>query len=314
MTLTEARSAIHTLVTPDGVNAAVVLESINWMQQRFINSGLWRGSKQEIVFTSPSGHLTLPRRFESILGARFDAVPKLTYSQYHTFISSGPGEVSDDEFTMDALIDLGTGFPSYNDISATATLRVKIEDATDAGGTVWLKGEDANGRVIHNATGVEGVSLTTVSPSADTTQTFSKLTGFQKSVSEGYFTLWQVVGGVETQIGTYEPGETIADLHRYKIGNHTDSSPDTITVLAKRKYIPAANASDLVYPDNIAALKFGAMSYNYLVQNDLERSDAYWQRALGELNFQTKQSKGAAQQRQLVSPHGLQLSRITRMR
>lgn len=314
LTLADARAYLWPHITTNGANDASVLGAINDAQERFINSGHWRGGKEQVIFSSPSAYITLPRRFESVLGLRFENTPQLVYSQYHTYVSGGPGALSDSTFNMNSLVDLGVGFACNLDISANATLRVKIEDSGDVSKTIWLKGEDANGRIIFNSSGVEGVSVTTVNPSVDTTQVFSKLTGFQKPVTEGYVTLWQVISGVETQIGAYEPGETVADYHRYQVGSVSTNRPTSITALCKRKFVPAIQETDLIYPGNRGAMKLACIALNYETQNDMGRSEQYWQKAMQLLNQETSQSRGAAQQRQLVSPHGLKLHSIRRGR
>lgn len=311
ITLAEARSLIHRFTSPNGTMDSSVLECVNWIQQRCLNSGNWRGDKSQIVFNTPEDYVTLPRRFESLLGVRFDKQPRLVYSQYHTFMEGGPGELGEDCFTMSALVDLGPGFASFLNISAEATLRVKIENVADAAKTIWLKGEDADGRVIYNSSGVEGISVTTANPSVTTTQTFTKLVGLQKPITVGYVTLWQVISGVETKIGTYEPGETVADYRRYQLGQ--TSGPDAITGLAKRKYIPAIAETDLIYPDNIAALEFAAMSWNFFRESDMDRSNQFWTSALNELNLQSRQTRGGNQMRMNTSIHGLKLHAIRRM-
>jgi hypothetical protein len=308
MLVSEARSLIHEYVTTAGSADARVLEAINFIQERLINSGKWNGQKAEVTFANPDGFITLPRRYESILGVRFDRSPRLIYSQWHEYVSGGPGEISEEGFSVSALIDQGPGFATYADPAAECTLRVKIADANDVGEVITLRGLDANGRIIHSATGVEGITLTAANPSADTTQTFTLVTGLSKTTTEGYITLWSVIDGVETQIGEYEPGETLANYRRYKIG--VVDAPETISALAKRKYIPARSDSDVVFPDNQAALIFGAKAYNYIRNDDIDRGEFYWNKVLGEVNNQSKQARGGAQQSQRISPHGLQFHRI----
>lgn len=312
MLVSEARSLIHTYVTTEGSASATVLEAINFVQQRMIDSGKWNGQKSEVTFASPSGFITLPRRCESLLGVRFDRSPRLVYSQWHEYVSGGPGEVSEEGYSVGALIDQGPGFATFADPAEECTLRVKITDANDAAKSITIKGLDADGRIVHSTTGVEGITLTTANPSADTTQTFTLVTGIQKTVTEGYVTLWSVIDGVETQIGEYEPGETIANYRRYKIG--VVDSPDTITALCKRRYIPARSESDTVFPDSMAALMFGAKAYNYIRNDDLDRAEFYWGKAMAEVNNQSKQARGAAQQNIRTSPHGLQMHRIPKHR
>lgn len=314
MTLTEARALTHTYVTPNGPDDAVVLDALNWISERIINSGIWKGLKAEIQFEAPSGFITLPRRCESALAVRFDRAPVLIYNHWHSFVVGGLGEISEEGYSVNALVDQGSGFATYADIGADelAYLRVKIEDANDATLVCNIKGLDSDGRIIFDSVGVEGVSVTMAVSPVTTTQIFSAVQGFYKPVSQGYVSLWKVVNGVETQIGLYEPGETTADLHRYHIGNRSEL--DTITVLAKRKYIPAKSPTDQVYPSNGPALKFGAMAFNFFVQNDLERSEIYWNRALQEINLESRATRGGNQTRINTTAHGFSIGRIRSMR
>lgn len=84
----------------------------------------------------------------------------------------------------------------------------------------------------------------------------------------------------------------------------------TIRLTCKRRYHPLDDDSDEVIPDNEGALKLGLMSLSYEDQNDLERADQYFGKALALLNGEVREARGASQQVLQQSPHGFHLGRI----
>jgi len=84
----------------------------------------------------------------------------------------------------------------------------------------------------------------------------------------------------------------------------------TLRLTCKRRYVPLDSDDDIVTPDNDGALKLGLMSLSYEDNNDLERADQYFAKALSILNGEVKEARGAAQSVLQQSPHGFHLGRI----
>jgi hypothetical protein len=84
----------------------------------------------------------------------------------------------------------------------------------------------------------------------------------------------------------------------------------TIRLTCKRRYHPLDEDTDEVLPDNEGALKLGFLSLSYEDNNDLERSEQYFSKALAILNGETREARGAAQFVMQQSPHGFHLGRI----
>jgi hypothetical protein len=95
----------------------------------------------------------------------------------------------------------------------------------------------------------------------------------------------------------------------YKVVGKYDSDTE-VKLLCKRRFIPITDESDPVLPDNEAALKMGLLSYSYEDNNDLERADQYFTRALEILNGEAREARGAAQYMLQQSPHGLNLGQL----
>jgi hypothetical protein len=68
--------------------------------------------------------------------------------------------------------------------------------------------------------------------------------------------------------------------------------------------------TDTVLPDNIGALKLGLMSLAYEDQNDLERAEQYFSKALSLLNGEVREARGASQSVLQQSPHGFHTGRL----
>jgi hypothetical protein len=78
----------------------------------------------------------------------------------------------------------------------------------------------------------------------------------------------------------------------------------------KRRYVPLDSDDDIVTPDNEGALKLGLMSLSYEDNNDLERAEQYFAKALSILNGEVREARGGAQFVLQQSPHGFHMGRV----
>lgn len=98
----------------------------------------------------------------------------------------------------------------------------------------------------------------------------------------------------------------------YKVLGKGDRGVD-LRLTCKRRYVPLELDTDTVLPDNEGALKLGLMSLSYEDNNDLERAEQYFSKALALLNGESKESRGAAQHVLQQSPHGFNLGQLRNM-
>jgi hypothetical protein len=259
-------------------------------------SGLWKGVCNLGTYTLPAGqgYFTLSRGDESILGIDICSRPVEVYNIWYPFNPDGIGYMPEDKRGCGPLVDIGDGYVVQKDISENCTLRLKLEDAADASKTVRLFGLDEDGREIYDTNGFKGITLTTASPSSDTTQVFSRITGIQFPFMQGYSTLWQVVSGVETQIGVYAPGEMIPCYRRYKTGILNQNDDVTLRTYCRQRFVSVVAPTDYVIPDNVGAYKYGFLGLKHEDAGRIEEADICWARSEKLLNEQLAALRGSA--------------------
>jgi hypothetical protein len=298
-TLGEARSQLYTAIVPSLDNQANIDRFnfyLNLAQERLINSGKWNGTILPVRFHSPSGMITLPRRFLSALAAKWvkdDASGPIKirngWFSYLTPISdlwtaSYWPRYGYNETFFD---DLGDGYATFaNPTFSSFTIKVEIENSIDASNEVVIKGKDQNNKDVT-------VIVTLANPIASISQVFSRIDFFQKPITNGAINLYAVSGQSEEQIGSYEATETTASYHRYAVPN--DPSIDYLDVLCKVRFVPCVNDTDGVIVSNLGALKNMLMSLKWEDEGDIERSEMYFMKALQLLNGENRETRGGSQ-------------------
>lgn len=285
LTVAQVRSQYEGLVNP----SSQFIPALNEVTNRLMTHDMWHGCTDEVLFpASTATRLVLPRQFIAILGYDINSVPRPTWSTFHQYIERGIGWVDPDQMAPFGLI-ADTDVCCQVAVSGTATLRVKPSLAVDAGKVIRFYGTDQNGDPVSTQpSGIEGIDLTTAVPSSTTTQQFTNLSMVRcQTPMQGNWTLWQVVDGQETQIGTYYPFDSIPTFRRYKIGLR--QSTDVIRCFCRRQWMPVYHETDPVFPGHLPALKLGFRA------RQLENSNSYgtgrgpnaddmWERAYAELD------------------------------
>lgn len=295
LTVAQARLVLGKVADPSGKEPELFLPLLNLASEAIIDEGQWKGLLGELDYPSTTGFVTLPRRWESVVADRitFNAAP--VYGRYHEFSSSGPRYFTNLEWKLGCLIDQGE-FPTQEYQAEALPIRLTIASALDAGETVRLYGVDANGDVIFDSDGVEGVEYTTIFPSVTTSESIL-LTNVVKPIFNSTLTVSSVDGATVTALSTYEPTEINPLYRRYKVGTYdvrSDGEP-VVRVLVKRRFIPLINETDIVFPSSIRALRF-AMNACKLEAggwDEVTDSKGYWDACFEELNKSLRQYRGA---------------------
>ena len=304
ITLGEARQQLYSAIVPSIDNQSNIdrfNSYLNLAQERLINSGKWNGTILPVRFYSPSGMITLPRRFASALAAKWN---KDTGNGNK---ASGPIKIRNGWFTYLTPIsdlwtasywprygynetffdDLGDGFVTFNNPTYnTFTLRVEIENANDENKQVVIKGKDENNNDVT-------INVVLTDPSSTTTQVFKSISFFQKPITSGAINLYAVSGANEEQIGAYEATETTASYHRYAVPN--EPTIDYLDVLCKIRFVPCVYDTDEVIVSNLGALKNMLTSLRFEDEADLERSEMFFMKALQLLNGESREIRGGSQ-------------------
>jgi hypothetical protein len=155
---------------------------------------------------------------------------------------------------------------------------------------------DTNGDPVFDDSGIEGITVELDTTPVTTSQPFL-LTGVAKDATLGTVTLSQVDGVTVTALSTYEPTETRPVYRRYKVGTITANTGvdyPAIRTLCKRRFIKLACDTDLVYPSDLGALKFGLIAWTYERQGafELEKAEMFWQKCYQVANQTLKQMRG----------------------
>lgn len=302
MTLKQGRTALWKAVKNAGdPYSPEVLETINLVQERFYTMGKWKGSYVEVQLTEYDGVVTLPRQCQSMLFYRQNNWPTGIKNQWFEWQKWGVGyREPDSRCNLVESFDQGPGFCSFRDFSSPRKLRIKALDVDDSIIVVTFQGTDSDGRRIYTTDNqathpINGEQVTCVAGTGDTDFIFKRFTGFIKPVTHGYVEIWTINpddNSDETLIAVYEPGETVPDYRRYKVGNIGENA---IWGLCKLKFVPLASEQDMIIPSNIGALKNGILALQLEDSGSgAQDTEYYWGKAYEILNAELAQERGGA--------------------
>lgn len=270
------------------------LSALNQVMARYYDSGIWKDLLARMSFPngSPNGIINLDYQYLALVGLCLKGgSPMAIYDQTHPWQELSFGWVDPADYTMAGVEDMGDGFPAPVDIETEGVLKLALLNAADAGKTVRFFGlYDDNEFQVRDTTGALGVNLTTVSPNASTTQTFSTLTGVQLPDMVGLCQLYVVNGSTSTMLAEYEPGQTRPSYRRYKTGKNDAE----ILAFCRKRFLPYKNMTDFVEPANIGAIKTGFQALTK--ENALNYKEAGNLWAIGQslLNLQLQSFRGSA--------------------
>ena len=185
--------------------------------------------------------------------------------------------------------------------NSTFTIKIEIENSSDALNQVVIKGKDDDNNDIT-------LTVQLVNPIIYISQIFSKIDFFQKPITNGVINLYAVNGLREEKIGSYESTETTASYHRYSIPNNP--SIDYLDVLCKIRFVPCVYDTDEVIVTNLGSLKNMLMSLKWEDEGDMERSEMYFQKALQLLNGENREVRGGSQWRLNIDKSTMQFENL----
>jgi hypothetical protein len=318
ITLGEARSQLYTAIVPSldtQANIERFNSYLNLAQERLINSGKWNGSILPARFTSPDGTITLPRKFLSALAAKWvkgeASGPIKIRNGWFTYLtpindlwtaSYWPRYGFNDTF----ISDLGDGFVTFKESPYEEyKLKIVIENPADAGNAIVIKGKDQNENLVT-------MKSVFVNPDITPNQTFKgQLEMVSKSLTNGPVSLFAVNAAnpaEEELIAEYEPTETNISYHRYAVPN--EPSIDYLDVVCKLRYIPCVLDTDEVVVSNLGALKNMLTSLRFEDENDMERSEMFFMKALQLLNGESKETRGGSRWTLNIEPASFQFGNL----
>jgi hypothetical protein len=282
------RSRLPGLLGICATDSATIAGVVNATQERLVYGkessdegwiGAW--ARMAIELTQEQPYFTAPREV-----ARIERLDQCTYpitvqNEFFEFLQFGWGlwpksQCATTRCAPMMALDRGS-VPVFTDLTLTAKLRIYLTDSADAGQRVLVQGKDANGIPIRTLEGgvlFDGEFVVLSPPFVDTVNSFSVITGLQKSQTIGRVNFYQLDPDTadETLISFMEPGETVAGYRRYYVSglptsccNPPPVTPGTVqlTALVKLALLPVVAATDYLTIQSIEALTQEAQALRY---------------------------------------------------
>jgi len=290
-------------------------EYINEAQRRLIESGKWKGTYGKFTICATDGCIAWPRQIEAIESVAVSENVGTVRNGWFEFVESGYGLLDNKDNIGYQLLDRGES-PTHKDMSGVGKqVRVYAFLDADAGKTVTIQGYDDNNnwvRTLKSGSGSsavyqDGLVVTLVNGYVDTVYDglplkFNSITSVLKDVTQGNVQLYELVDSAPTlvDIATYEPDETLPSYRRSLIPSLGGASgcadgTDTkvsVTVIAKLRFIDAANDTDVLMVSDLYAIKNMATAIKLEENRDFGAATEYRNLAIDSLQNQLANHMG----------------------
>lgn len=231
------------------------------------------------------GCITLPRDVGTVLGVNVGGAPTLINNQWFQYHINGPGSGCVPCGYSEEMGEVVT----YKDPSGPVKLIAVVENASDNNTLLRVFGWDENGKRIYTegAGGVleDGFLVPTIygffQPNPDA-PSISRIDRIHKEACNGFIRLLAIDpddSTVQTQIGYYEPTETVPSYRRLRVPNKS-----WVRLKYKRKNYEITSQSDFINMDNRMALLMACRSIHFLMRDRYQDSKAAMDQAILLLN------------------------------
>lgn len=229
-------------------------DKVNQACERLLYSGKFNGSMISVAFNAISGYFTLPPQYLGVLAGTFDNWPVQTFSEWTRYMEVGWCTENEALSWGGRIQDEGDGYVTQVEIDPSGGVRI-YSTGSDDGTPVRMYGVELETEEdVTDENGVRGEELILAAPYVESQFHYSDITGFMKPLTNGPLQVKVVPtnGDPVYQVAEYQSWETVPSYRRYRIGPATK----TVRVLCQRRYIPATQETDILYPGSIGALKF----------------------------------------------------------
>lgn len=294
LTVAQINSALSAyLPVSDGSSGATTaLTMLNQVVPRINDLGNWKAMQTEIELDASSGYVTLPPDYESILAARLNDIPIRVNGQFYEYQEFGPGLLEPPVSQGWGVIDYGF-VPLMSDIATSGVSEFTF---------TLTSGAFASGDNITVEYSMDGSFATfTSNPTSGTSVTLTPATNIMSVESIKFTSLpgRVVVGSPDDTNIIYAilpPGDGVAQYRRYKVPQPSTDTDDewVLTCLVKRRFVPLTSTSDIVYLDNLTALKHAFLAVVAEDNSDLDRAAKHWAACEKQLQSELTQTRGGA--------------------
>jgi hypothetical protein len=265
---------------------------------------LYRGGKSvdttaRYMVCVSSGCLTWPREIETIEAWASCNEPGTVRNQFFEFLDNGPGQMNANDGSRLQLVDRMNAV-AFDDVVGTGKKLAIYADGTEAAGTVLLRYYDNNGNKVYTTylgEVIEGERVTIPAAGNYTLSTYGVMAGglydVQKPVTKRVIRLYEydTVALTYRALAYYEPDETLPTYRRSLIpclAANTGGTCTTqrVTVLAKRRFIPATGDDSVLIISNARAVKLACRAVKKEEDVGVGEAETYWKSARNALNEQ----------------------------
>jgi hypothetical protein len=220
--------------------------------------------------------------------------------RWYEFLPGGPvGFVA---CAPNILMDLGTGFSTFEDCTDEAPMTLRLyADLPQAAseGSLVVNALDADGNNIISYDKnqyVPGILLpipTQGTNYVDSVQQVSQIISVSKPQTAGRLRLYGVdADGTQEPLAVYEPDELNPDYRRYQVSWVGETSPAILTTLCKRRFVWTTSPYSDLLITNIGALQNALMAMKYEKAGAYDQATAAWKTAFQILDTEDKDYDG----------------------
>ena len=292
LTVAQINSSLSAyLPLSDGSSGATTaLTMLNQVLPRINDLGNWKAMQAEIELDCSSGYIALPPDYDSILAARLNDIPVRVNGQFYEYQETGPGLLEPPVSRGWGIVDAGFT-PLMSDIATAGVAELTFTLAS---------GAFASGDNITVEYSMDGSFATfTSNPTSGTSVTLTPASNIMSVESIKFTSLPSRVVVTDADGVIYAilpPGDGVSQYRRYKVPQPPPDTTDewVLTCLVKRRFIPLTSTSDIVYLDNLTALKHAFLAVVAEDNADLDRAAKHWAACEKQLQSELTQNRGGA--------------------
>lgn len=256
-----------------------ILSYVNRACERLLDEGKWVGTMARYRICVSSGCVVWPRQLDAIEAWALCNTPMPIHSPWHEFLGNGTYLKDDASCSgslgcATALIDRDEVASFDNVIGEDKRLAVYCDVTEDVGAKIILQYYDNNAQWVRtkpNDEWIDGEEITFgVAGVYVPTTKFCMANGFVrciKPITNGTVRLYEYdsTGPTYRPLAYYEPDETIPVYRRslipgLSISESDDCQKRSVTVMAKKRFIPVAKDNDFLPISHPEAIRMAAMS------------------------------------------------------
>lgn len=289
-------------------NGAQFADYIDSSEDQLMKRGAWFGSQVLMRLCTTSCDVVFPRRVGTVIGLRFCGE---NYTPIQNNWWSIIGGRCDNFQPNTRAIDTGETVPIFSQVTGTTgkLIRYHVVKAQDIGKTITIYGKQYGAQPLQTeVAGVwqPGVTITAASPIAQTAALVTKIDSVVREATEGMAYLYEYdpATGLLRMLAAYEPNETNPAYRRMRIPHMSCKAHSTdangvntwqLEALVLLEHIKIQNDNDFLIVSDMAALKYAIQARKLEEANDYQSAEAFWDKAIRELNFRDRQKSPSDQ-------------------